>query len=878
MLANSIEALPTVDLKLGGKRPASDRLAMERARARTELALFGHAAPAQTGRYEILEPIAGGGMGFVYAGYDPQLDRQVALKVLHPERNHEKHAHDRLIREARALARLDHRNVVTVHDVLTHDGEIVIVMELVAGDTLADWQAAAHRHWRDVIAAYLQAGAGLAAAHSLDIIHRDFKPSNAIIGPDRRVRVLDFGLARFSNDARESGRTDSSRACATMATASGTILGTLGYAAPEQLTGQPVTAASDQFSFCVALHQAVEGVAPFCGATVGELIMSIQRDAPKLATDSRHVPMWLRSALRRGLAADPSHRYPSMQALLQELGRPRGWQRWRWPALGVLLAAASVLATVELNQPDTLPHCDGGAGKAADVWGPRQRDAVADRITSLGTTYGTQVVERVLTGLDDSVRQWSSVHHRACLAHRSGTGTDALIDRTTTCLQQRLDEVAGAVRVLEVLGRDDLVHALDIVAGLPSARICDNAARLLTEPDPPATPELRKRVAAVRAHLGQAAALARAGRAEAAARSMIETSHEAETTQYRPVIAEAKLAYGRVLASQAELGLATSVLRDAMQSALVGGQTSLAVEAAARRIYTEGLLYGDTNRLRRDLDIVEPLSRSLIGDHFVRPLLLNNIGVAYNAAQRPDEALKYYKLAHDAMGQDSTPDLELTVIDRNIAMLIPDAATRTQLSRSSWQQLSSRLGEDHIDTLQAQIIYAAYGSDAKMAYELVTKACDKYHSSHPTFVDRYVDCESLRGFLASELHDRDAAQAAYAAAIGAVSGSADPGLIVAGRLAGGELALLRGEPSQARADFDAVVDADQGSSQWWLRKDALQAKLGLARAALAIGDRTAAIPLLAEAVHGFVDIVKINQRIEYRMRLAKARDALDSAW
>jgi tetratricopeptide (TPR) repeat protein/predicted Ser/Thr protein kinase len=853
---------------------------MERARARTELAMFGYAEPARIGRYQILEPIAGGGMGFVYAAYDPELDRRVALKVLHPERRHDEYAHERLVKEARALARLDHPNVVTVHDVLTDDGEIVIVMELVAGQTLASWAVAAPRSWRDVVSAYRQAGAGLAAAHSLDIIHRDFKPSNAIIGADGRVRVLDFGLARFVSDGPESTRPGAGpRQHATLATASGVILGTLGYAAPEQLAGEPVTAASDQFSFCVALHLAIEGVAPFGGTTVDELISRIRGDAPALASDGRYVPKWLRAVLRRGLTADPAHRYPSMTALLSELGRPRGWKRWRWPAVAALLVVASVVATAELrDSAGALPDCDGGVRDAAAVWGPQHRLLLGTKLAGLGTPYAHEVEVRVLAELDTRTRQWRAVHRAACLDHRHGTESSALLDRKMLCLRERLDDVAAAVTVLDRLGGGDgLTRAVDIVAGIPAARMCADSARLLAEVDPPATPALRARVAAVRGQLSTGAALSRAGRAERAVAAIHAASIEAEGTRYPPVIAEAKLAYGRALAAQGDFGRATPVLRDAMKIALAGNQTRIAVEAAARRIYTEGAQSGDLERLGRDLDFVEAMSESLNGDRFARPLLLNNIGVVYMAAQRRDDALRYFELAHDAMAGDESPDLELAIVDQNIAMLTPDMVNRARLTRATWSRLSARLGEHHLDTLQALMAYASFGADPATAYQLMTGACASYRRMHPTFVDLYVDCESARGLVANELGQHDAAQAAYAAAINAASGSEDPDLIVSRALAAGELALLRGQPAPALANLRVVAASRGGSEHWWVRKDALHAELCLGLAAAATGDLASAIPHLEAAVRGFAEIAGTNQRIVYRLRLASARRALASA-
>jgi tetratricopeptide (TPR) repeat protein/predicted Ser/Thr protein kinase len=875
MSVRTVEGSSTLEIDVA-ERPASDRLAMDRARARAERALFGRADPARLGRYEILDPIASGGMGFVYAAHDPDLDRRVALKVLHPDRRRDAFAHERLIKEARALARLDHPNIVPVHDALNHDGELVMVMELVTGETLESWQTAEPRSWREVVDAYLQAGAGLAAAHGLDIIHRDFKPSNAIMGADGRVRVLDFGLARFVGEASEPGTAGAPRA-GLWATASGAILGTPGYAAPEQLAGERVTAASDQFSFCVALHRALEGVAPFRGTTADELLASIRRDPPAVAGDGRCVPSWLRAVLRRGLAADPARRHASMQALLDELSRPRGWKRWRWPVVATVLAATTATAALGLREAaDRLPGCEEDDQGLAAVWNPSRRVGIAIRLQQLGTPYLPEVQDRVLDALDRWAPQWTAVHRTACLAHRRGAESDAMFDRKMLCLRQRLDDVAAALRVLDGLGRADLSRAIDVVVGSASPQACADSARLLTEPDPPATPELRARVARLRAELSAGAALARAGRAEQATQALGETSREAERTAWAPVIAEAKLAYARVLIMQGDHASATPVLREAMTHALATHQDRLAVEAAARRIFTEAVRSADLERLARDLDFVEPMSAALTADHFARPLLLNNVGVAYMAAGRRDDALRYFQRAHDEIDRTEPLDLELTIVDQNIAMLTPDAATRKRLSRERWIQLEDTLGEHHPSTLDAQLTYANLGADLREAYELTRRACTAYHDFHPALVVQYVDCQGASGLLASELELGAAARAAYAAVVDATAGTRDGDLIASHRLAAGELAVLRGEPAEARAQLAPVVDAYRDSAHWWERHSALRAELGLGLTAAATGDRAAAVRYLEAAVRGLAEIASMHQSIVYRLQLARARRALAS--
>jgi serine/threonine protein kinase len=228
---------------------------------------------AAVGRYVILSRLGGGGMGVVYAAYDPDLDRKVAIKLLRPGRRTDaaSEGRARLMREAQAMARLDHPNVVGVLDVGTFEDQVFIAMELVDGLSLMHWMRQGHR-WRDVRERFIQAGRGLAAAHAAGIVHRDFKPDNVVIGKDGRARVLDFGLARAAKseaDTEETAGPDGdvsvrsgSGSLERTLTQTGSLLGTPSYMSPEQWTSQPADAKSDQFSFCVAPGRGSTGGVP----------------------------------------------------------------------------------------------------------------------------------------------------------------------------------------------------------------------------------------------------------------------------------------------------------------------------------------------------------------------------------------------------------------------------------------------------------------------------------------------------------------------------------------------------------------------------------------------------------------------------------------
>jgi len=323
----------------------------------------------RVGRYLVLATLGAGGMGVVFTAYDPQLDRKVALKLLRGNLGaNTKEARTRLKREAQAIAQLNHPNVVGVYDVgATPDGDVYIAMEFVEGDTLTAWLKRWPRTWREILDVFQQAGRGLIAAHSVGLLHRDFKPDNVLVGGDGRVRVTDFGLARsviLDDSARGAIGTAAAEAMKAHAagsplhvdlTATGTVLGTPRYMPPEQLTGPSIDARADQFSFCVALYEALYGIHPLEGGTSVSMLESGSRAAPP--PEKTAVPAQLGRAVMRGLDQDRSKRFPTMAALMQELTPPQQRSSVKFvalAALGALAVTAATAAVISIKKPDTL--------------------------------------------------------------------------------------------------------------------------------------------------------------------------------------------------------------------------------------------------------------------------------------------------------------------------------------------------------------------------------------------------------------------------------------------------------------------------------------------------------------------------------------------
>jgi eukaryotic-like serine/threonine-protein kinase len=278
--------------------------------------------PAEIGRYLVRHELGRGGMGVVYSAFDPHLHRDVALKLLRSDIFGDDRSawEGRLLREARAMAQLADPHVVVVHDVGTFEGHVFVAMELVKGRTLREWQAERERSLDEILDAFLQAGRGLRAAHRAGLVHRDFKPANVLVGDDGRVRVTDFGLVR---PERSDDVPASDAPHLTALTRTGGVVGTPAYMSPEQFRREEADARSDQFSFSVALYEALYGERPFRAGNVKELAVAVITGRRRSLPRGVNVPSTVRDALLRGLATDPSARFPSMDAMLEVLTKRR---------------------------------------------------------------------------------------------------------------------------------------------------------------------------------------------------------------------------------------------------------------------------------------------------------------------------------------------------------------------------------------------------------------------------------------------------------------------------------------------------------------------------------------------------------------------------
>ena len=346
----------------------SDALAETALRSRVKAALFDGKRLETLGRFEIVERLGAGGMGVVYRARDPSLDRDVAIKVLSSFSGLGTTGRARLQREARAMAKLSHPNVAHVYEVAGEGDEVYIAMEYIDGPSLGAW-AGEHRDDPDaVLAMYRAAGEGLRAAHEAGFVHRDFKPDNVLVGSDDRPRVLDFGLATALADGKQelgSTRPPDVEDLEKSLTATGAIMGTPAYMAPEQFLGQATDQRTDQFAFCIALWEALTGARPFEAKTFADLSDAVVRgriaDGP---VDG--LPPDVEKALRRGLAVDPEERFPNMRALLAALGRDDARPASARGSL-VLVGAGLALAAFSLYYAGADPTPESAAVEAPEA-------------------------------------------------------------------------------------------------------------------------------------------------------------------------------------------------------------------------------------------------------------------------------------------------------------------------------------------------------------------------------------------------------------------------------------------------------------------------------------------------------------------------------
>jgi tetratricopeptide (TPR) repeat protein len=598
------------------------------------------------GRYVLGERLGGGGLGVVYAAHDEKLDRRVALKLLRPDAGGSEEAHHQLVREAQTLARLAHPNVVNVHAIGDLQGQVYVEMELVVGTTLGQWLRAGERTWQDVLATFLQAGAGLAAAHAVGIVHRDFKPDNVLVGDDGRVRVADFGIALLGprpasgrrtpkNDAglvtlpetRDDEESETTRSHSRVIAGSGTP----GYMAPEQRAGLDVSARSDQYTFCVALFEALHGVRP------REAKLGI-RGEEDLAP-----PAWLDAAIERGLSFKAADRFPSMEALLGVLAsEPRRRIRRRRTFFAAAAAVALLGAGVASGSAARSQRlCRGSEEKLAGVWDAGRKSAVERAFRGSGKPFAPDAWHGVEKTLDAYAHDWTRTRTEACEATRvRGEQSDQVLGLRMACLDERLDAMGALTDAFTRADEKVVTKAFEATQALPALAACSDPERLRRAAEAAPDPQLASQRAELRTGMARAKALDDLGKYREALPLAREHSAEAARLGDQGLQAEALYREGKLLGRTGDLAGAEQNLRRAAALADAAGDDALRVRAIS------GLLFfvaGDAMKVDQLAGLEEQAKGALArlgGDEEVEGNFLMGLGNALEAAGKNAEALE----------------------------------------------------------------------------------------------------------------------------------------------------------------------------------------------------------------------------------------------
>jgi serine/threonine-protein kinase len=683
--------------------------------AAVERGLFAKSSrPLAFGRYLLLERLGAGGGGIVHAAYDPELDRKVAIKLVHsaPSRDPDRsEARQRLLREAQAIARLSHPNVLAVFDVGTFSDEreeavdgvegpgVYVVMELVDGPDLQRWLDEAKPGWREIVEVFVAAGEGLAAAHAVDVVHRDVKPSNILLGRDGRVRVLDFGLARRATDSSESQRPVESEpedqestpsALERRLTQGGTVMGTPAYMAPEQHEALDVDGRADQFGVCVALFEALYGKRPFVGRRLEELAEAKRSGAIQPPPESTRVPAWLHRVMLRGLAPRPEDRFADLPALLAALRADPARRRRKIAARALVVAIVLGLAGVGFAAHRARQAaCEGQADELARIWDEPTRAAVKEAFMATEVPYAESSWKAVAGALDSWTADWVEARTETCRqAMIEREQTVAEMGRSVLCLERRLNRVGGLVAVLRTADRALVERAPRLVESLPSLEACQVKTAAPKEAE---TEEPRKvAILEVERQVARSMALRDGGRYEeareaatsalAAAKELTDETLQAralsslgQVAQWESRFAEAERTFRRALV-HAERGDDEQVAVDIMLSLayVVGSKQARPDEGLALLEHAEArqAKLGDEPRrlgrveyvrgriLEARGDFPEALAayeraltsyeRAFGSEHLLVIDVLNNIGVAHDRMGHYREALAYYERALDA--------------------------------------------------------------------------------------------------------------------------------------------------------------------------------------------------------------------------------------
>lgn len=552
--------------------------------------------PEALGRFEIRRLLGEGAFGEVYLGFDPDLRRPVALKLLKQSATADSLRRLRL--EAQAMAALEHPALLTVFEIGTAGLRNFVAMELAEEGTLREWVDAQSRSFVTIAAQVERAARGLAVAHEAGFIHRDVKPTNILVGNDGLARVSDFGLVHMEpSQPAESG--DGISTTTAMA-------GTPVYMAPELFDGAEPTAFADQYALGITLHELVYGVRPVKRPPALEDIVP----PPLRELDPRRVPPWLRAVIARSLKFEPGERFVDMLAMADALrhGIDSRGRRVRRGTLGVALATAAGLGWA-VRSDEGPRRCGGSAAKLAEAWDDTRRESIRGSIAAADVPYADTLWQSTASALDAYAQRWQQMHQEACEATTvRGERSPELMDRQMACLDRALVSLRAASEVLAVADAEAVDHALDIVPDVSELSPCEDLEALQADVSPPAADE-REEVRAIQALLAEARAEHGAGHFEDAVRLSALARERAVAVRHGPTKAEVAVTAGTVLRSGDRSEEAGPAFREGLELGAAARQWTLVSTALL------GLLnLADKGSVAVDSTALESLARGLVGE------------------------------------------------------------------------------------------------------------------------------------------------------------------------------------------------------------------------------------------------------------------------
>ena len=587
------------------------------------------------GRYQFRRVVGQGGMGVVVAAYDPELEREVAIKLVTTRALDDEHP----VREAQTMARLAHPNVVRVFEVLRIGVRTAIVMELVDGEELTTWQRQAGRTWREILDAYIQASRGLGAAHRAGIVHRDFKPSNALVDRDGVVHVTDFGIARraVGDDARLE------------------VAGTPAYMAPEQHRRDHVDARSDQWSLACSLYEALYGRRPFASVEAAGLADAVQRGEIDAEPADSPIPRGVRAAIRRALATDPETRF----ATIDDLGAALTVRPRRIPYLVAALALVVIGTIAVFWSRDAPETCRGLDGPIRDRWSAVARAQLRERLAKSSTGLPTPTIEGALDGLDDYAASWASLRTRTCTDRRKGVISAERLDARMRCLDHRLAEVSQLLEALSVGDAATLRATRDAIGQLAPLSSCIDPSTNAR----PTRPDLQPDIDGAELGLARANAAVSLGQYEQAIPLLESATLVGERAQFPSLTARALVLRGECEDRLGRPEVALTTYQRAARAASQARDHVVVADALARAVFVEGDHLGRRADALKARPFVELAIESAGQPDHIRAHWLHYLAILiYDDPAQVDDAARYERESL-AIRRRTLPENHVYVID-----------------------------------------------------------------------------------------------------------------------------------------------------------------------------------------------------------------------